>query len=285
MRKPGIEPGSQPWQGRILPLNYFRPILLQLRKNLKAYCPYCLMIIDVHAHLDLLPREKLKEIQENKKIKLVITNSVDLKTCKESLELSKKFPKIKVAAGLYPDIKLKISDFEPFQKFVKENKKFLVALGEIGLDLYRTNENFEIQKAVLIKELELAKEMNLPVIIHSRKAEKEVLEILEEFPKVKVLLHCFSGNFKLVKKGIELGCYFSIPANIVRSEHFQKMVLEVPKEKILTETDSPYLPPFKDKKNEPFFISESIKTISEIWDFSEEEVEKQIEENFENLFN
>ena len=242
------------------------------------------MIIDVHAHLDLLPIKKLKEIQENKEIKLVITNSVDLKTCKKSLELNKKFPKVKVAFGLYPDKKLKISDFEPFQNFVRKNKNSIVALGEIGLDLYHTKENFKIQKAVLIKELELAKEMNLPVIIHSRKAEKEVLEVLEEFPKVKVLLHCFSGNFKLVKKGVELGCYFSIPANIVRSEHFQKMVLEVPKEKILTETDSPYLSPFKDKKNEPSFISESIKTISKICKIPKEEVEKQIEANFEKLF-
>jgi len=242
------------------------------------------MIIDVHAHLDILSKEKLKEIQENKEIKLVITNSVDLKTSKKSLELGKEFPKVKVALGLYPDKKLKISDFEPFQNFVRKNKDSIVALGEIGLDLFHTKENFEIQKVVLIKELELAKEMNLPVIIHSRKAEKEVLEILEEFPKVKVLLHCFSGNFKLLEKGINLGCYFSIPTNIVRSEHFQKMILEIPKEKILTETDSPYLSPFKDKKNEPAFIIESIKTISKIWKISKEKVEKQIEENFRSLF-
>jgi len=242
------------------------------------------MMLDVHAHLDLLPKEKLKEIQENKKIKLVITNSLDLKTSKKSLELGKEFSKVKVALGLFPDKKLKISDFETFQNFVRKNKNSIVALGEIGIDLFHTKENFEIQKEVFAKELELAKEMKLPAIIHSRKAEKEVLEILEEFPKVKVLLHCFSGNFKLIEKGINLGCYFSIPANVVRSEHFQKMILKIPKEKILTETDSPYLSPFKDKMNEPAFITESIKTISKIWKIPKEKVEKQIEENFENLF-
>ncbi len=243
------------------------------------------MIIDVHAHLDLLPEKKLIEIQENKKIKLVITNSVDLKTSKKSLELSKKFPKVKVALGLYPDKNLKISDFKIFEEFVRKNKTSIVALGEIGLDLHHTKENFEIQKAVFVKELELANQLEIPVIIHSRKAEKEVLEILESFPKVKVVLHCFSANFKLIKKGIELGCYFSIPANVVRSEHFQKMVLEIPKEKILTETDSPYLSPFEKIKNEPAFIKESIKKISEIWKTPEDKVEKQIEENFKRIFN
>ena len=110
-------------------------------------------MLDVHAHLDLLPKEKLKEIQENKKIKLVITNSLDLKTSKNSLELGKEFSKVKVALGLFPDKKLKISDFETFQNFVRKNKNSIVALGEIGIDLFHTKENFEIQKEVFAKEL------------------------------------------------------------------------------------------------------------------------------------
>jgi TatD DNase family protein len=122
------------------------------------------------------------------------------------------------------------------------------------------------------------------VIIHSRKAEREVLEILEKFKSIKVILHCFSGSFNLVKKGIGLGCYFSIPANIVRSEHFQKMAQVIPREKILTETDSPYLSPFKEKENEPAFITESMKKISKIWKIPETEVEKKIEDNFRKVF-
>ncbi|PJC45644.1 hypothetical protein CO037_00470 [Candidatus Pacearchaeota archaeon CG_4_9_14_0_2_um_filter_30_8] len=250
--------------------------------NLKEYL--IIMIIDVHSHLDLLTEEKVKEIGENKKIKLVITNSVDLKTSKKSLKLNKMFSKIKVAVGLYPGKELKLSDFNIFENFVRKNKESITAIGEIGLDLHHTKENFEIQKAVFIKELELAKQLEIPVIIHSRKAEKEVLEILESFPKVKVLLHCFSGNFKLITKGIERGYYFSIPTNVNRSEHFQKMLELIPRKKILTETDSPYLSPHKDKENEPIFIEESIKKISEIWKNPEDKVEKQIEDNFNKLF-
>ena len=242
------------------------------------------MITDAHFHADLLPQKKLEEIQENKRIKFVVTNSVNIKSIQKNFEISEKFSKIKLAVGLYPEKNLREKDFEKFVKFVRENKNKIVALGEIGLDLYEEKENFEIQKKVFLKILELAKNTKLPVIIHSRKAEKEVLEIIEKFPSVKVVLHCFSGNFKLVKKGIELGCFFSIPANIVRSEHFQKMAGEIPREKILTETDSPYLSPFREKENEPAFINESIKKISEIWKIPRDKVEKIITGNFETFF-
>lgn len=240
------------------------------------------MIIDVHLHADFLDEGKLKEIEENKKIKLVITNSVNIESCKKNLDLSKKYPKIKLALGLYPEKNLKESDFNFLKDFVIKNKP--IALGEIGLDLYHYKENFEIQKEIFLKQLDLAKELYIPVIIHTRKAEKEVLDILENYPELKKILHCFSGNFKLVNKAKNLGCYFSIPTNIVKSEHFQKMVRDLPKEKILTETDSPYLSPFPNKKNEPVFIFESIKKISEIWGVSEVEVEKQIERNFNIVF-
>lgn len=240
------------------------------------------MIIDVHFHADFLKKEKLKEIQENERIKLVITNSVNMGSCKKNIKISKKYSKIKLALGLYPEKELQEKDFENLKLIIEENQP--VALGEIGLDLHHYKDNFELQKKVFIKQLDLAKEKNLPVIIHTRKAEKEVLDILENYSNLKKILHCFSGNFKLVKKAEDLGCYFSIPANVVKSEHFQKMVKELPKEKILTETDSPYLSPFPGKENEPAFISESIKKISEIWNVSEEEVERQIEENFERIF-
>lgn len=242
------------------------------------------MIIDVHAHIDFLSEEKLIETEENSKIKYVITNSVNLESCKKNLEISKKFSKIKLAAGLYPEDDLDIKKYDEFEDFVLKNKKNVIAIGEIGID--KTEKlDFELQKEIFIKQLELAKKLKVPVIIHTRKAEKEALDILEEYKnQLKIVLHCFSGNFKLVKRGIEIGCFFSIPANVVRSEHFQKMVREIPKEKILTETDSPYLSPFPEEKNEPAFISESIKKISEIWDISEEKVEKQIEKNFKELF-
>lgn len=242
------------------------------------------MIIDVHAHLDFLPEEKLEKIENNSKIKFVITNSVNMKSSLKNLELVKKYFKIKLAVGLYPEETLEKSDWEKFKDFVLKNKKYVFAIGEIGMDFSLDLPNREIQEFIFRKELELAEKLNVPVLIHTRKAEKEIVEILKEYPRVKKVLHCFSGNFKLVKEANEMGCYFSIPTNIVRSEHFQKMVKELPHEKILTETDSPYLSPFKEKENEPAFIEESIKKISEIWSVSEKKVEEKIEENFERVF-
>ena len=269
-------------------------VLFERKNNMEKYCCggdncllynlYTNMIIDVHAHLDFVREAKVKKIQEDPNIKLVVSNSVNLSSCKKNLELSNKYSKVKLAVGLYPEKELQGSDFAPFLSFIRQNKDKIISIGEIGLDLYHTKENFEVQKKLFIKQLDLAKELKIPVIVHTRKAEKESLKILEGYKDLNVILHCFSGNFKLVKMAEKMGCYFSIPTNIVRSEHFQRIIEEIPRNKILTETDSPYLSPFKEKENEPAFIAETIKKMSEIWKISKKEVEKIIEENCKNLF-
>lgn len=245
------------------------------------------MIYDTHAHLDFL--KNLEDVLSNSKkskVSKIVTNSVNITSCENNLKIKKAHPEIiLLAAGLYPEENLKKSDFNQLKGFVKKNILDISALGEIGLDFSQEEPSREIQEDIFIKELELAREFNLPVIIHTRKAESRVLEILEEFKDLKIILHCFSGNFKLVKKARELGFYFSIPPSIVRSEHFQKMLSElIPKEKILTETDSPYLSPFKEFPNQPSNIKESIKVISKIWKISSEKTEKIIEKNFKQIF-
>jgi len=132
--------------------------------------------------------------------------------------------------------------------------------------------------------LTLAEKIKKPVVIHSRKAEKECIEIIETFKIKNVDMHCFSGNFKLVKKVQDNGWFFSIPTNIVRLFHFQKIVEETPMSQLLTETDSPYLSPFIEKRNEPSFVVETIRKISEIKKLNEEEVKKLIFMNFQKIF-
>jgi len=244
------------------------------------------MIIDIHSHLDFYPKKKLISVIENAKknrVKYIIVNSVNLKSLKKIFELSKKYSLIKIAAGLYPEKDLNSKKYLEFEKFVIENKKEIVAIGEIGMD-FTEKLNKKIQEEIFKKQLKLAEELKLPVIIHTRKAEKEVLEILEDYPKLEKILHCFMGNFNLIKKANEMRCYFSIPTSVVRSEHFQRMVAELPRNKIFTETDTPFLSPYKDiRENESAFIIESIKKISEIWKVSEKEVEEIIENN-SNIF-
>jgi len=244
------------------------------------------MKYDVHAHLDFFKKEELVDLIKNaekENVSSIITNSVDLISCIKNLEIAKNYDIVRLAIGIYPSDKITRHDLFNFKDFFEKHKNSITAIGEIGMD-FQEGKDKKVQESVLKFQLNIARENGLPVIVHSRKAEKEVLEILKEYSSLKIILHCFSGNFNLVKKAVELGCYFSIPTNIVRSEHFQKMILEIPKEKVLTETDSPFLSPYKETKNQSAFIKESIKKISEIWKTSEELVEKQIEKNFKDVF-
>jgi len=239
------------------------------------------MIIDSHAHLDLIENldEVLTRAKENN-VELILAQSVNIESLNKNLEIKNKYSDIVgLSAGLYPEETLKKSDYKLLEDFVIKNEDKVMAIGEIGMDFSRKLPKKDLQEYIFTKQLDLAQKMGLPVSIHTRKAEKEIIQILKGYPKLKRILHCFSGNFKLVKEAEMMGCYFSIPTNIVRSEHFQKIVKEVNRKKILTETDSPYLSPFKEKSNEPSYITESIKVMAKIWKMSFEEAEYQIEEN------
>ena len=166
---------------------------------------------------------------------------------------------------------------------IKINKNKIVAIGEVGLDLHH-NKNLNKQKEVFIKIIELAEKIKKPLIIHSRKAEAECINLLKELKFKKALFHSFTGNFKLVKEIEKNNFMLSIPCNVVRSEHFQNIVKNFNLNQILTETDSPYLSPYKDKMNEPSFIVETIKVISKIKNLDKSEVEKIIFKNFQNFF-
>ncbi len=254
------------------------------------------MIADVHAHLDLY-KEKEAEIvienaRENKVI--IVSNSVDLPSCRKNLVFADKYDNVRLAVGYYPQDalnrenegmgigKARKESFEELRKFALENDDKVFAIGEIGMD-FKNGKDIKAQKELLRKELELAEELEIPAIIHSRQAEEQVVEIVKDY-KCKKVMHCFSGKFSLIKKALDYGCYFSIPTSIVRLEHFRNMVKELPRNRILTETDSPYLSPYKEKKNEPSFIKETIKVIAGIWEESEKETEKILWQNFLDVF-
>src|SRR3989338_2481386 len=247
------------------------------------------MLVDVHCHLCFKDYDKDRNevIRRAEKLNMsVIDSGTNLKDNKKSLELSKKYKIIKSSLGLYPlyAIKLKEKELQNEIDFIEGNKDKIIAIGEIGLDKSEENCNLEKQVEVFNKVLSLAEKINKPVIVHSRKAEKECIEILETFKIKHIDMHCFGGNFKLVKKIQDNGWIFSIPTNIVRLFHFQKIVEETPMSQLLTETDSPYLSTFIEKRNEPSFVVETIKKISEIKKLNEEEVKKLIFMNFQKIF-
>ena len=247
------------------------------------------MLVDVHAHLNFRDynKDRDKVIKRAEKLNMTIIDSgTELKDNKKSLELSKKYSIVKSSFGLYPlyGIKLNEKQLNEELNFIKENKNNIIAIGEIGLDKSINKPNLKKQIEIFKKVLTLAEKLKKPVIIHSRKAEEECINILETFKLKNIDMHCFGGNFKLVKKIQDNGWFFSIPTNIVRLLHFQQIVEQTSMSQLLTETDSPYLSPYKDKRNEPSFVVETIKKISEIKRLNKEEVKKLIYMNFQKVF-
>lgn len=244
------------------------------------------MLVDVHAHMTF-PEFKpdFNKVIERAKaagVISIITSGTSIQSNQEALELSKKFDIIKPSFGAYPT-ELNLKNIDEQLEFIKKHKKDIVAVGECGMD-FKEAENFDEQKKCFEQVIELAEKINKPIIIHSRKAEKECLDLLESSKKKKVILHCFSANMKLVQRAYDLGYYFSIPTVITRLIHFQEVVKRVSIDRILTETDAPYLSPFQFKRNEPSFIVETIKKISEIKKLEKEEVEKLIFMNYKQIF-
>jgi len=264
------------------------------------------MLIDVHCHLDHKLYEKdLKEVIERAKkagVGVIVTNGVEFNTNELSLELAGKYSIVQPALGLYPedalDRELEEENFELGEKRgikeiihqIEKNTEKVIAIGEVGLDLFN-GKDINSQKESLGELIRLTIKLNKPIILHSRKAEKQLLDFLKEFniKADKVILHCFSGNSKLIKQAVDEGYNFSVPTNLVRSDSFKNLVNLVPLNKLFTETDGPYLSPYKNEdktfnRNESSYIVESIKEIAKIKNLSEKEVEKQIEENFDRVF-
>ncbi len=200
---------------------------------------------DAHAHMSLLPEMDLGDIG----VLNCGTNEDD-----NELVLKSKYFK---AVGWWPNDK---GSFEVVEK--QAQNPGVVAIGEIGLDLHHFD-SLKNQEGQFKKMLGLAKELDLPVSVHSRKAEERVLNVLEKYD-LKVVLHSFMGKKKLVKEAIERGYFFSIPSSVVRSEQFIGMVGLIPVNQLLTETDSPFLGPVKNQTNTPLSIPLTVKKISEI---------------------
>ncbi|MFH1439876.1 MAG: TatD family hydrolase [Candidatus Woesearchaeota archaeon] len=254
-----------------------------------------MMLVDVHAHLYTKQyKDDIDEVikrAENAGVKAIIAAGVDPDTNRRTLELADRYDIVKVALGIYPPDALeketnkKLSfDVDEELKFIESKKKEIIAISEFGLDYNYSNENKKMQMEIFVKHLKLAKKINKPIVVHSRKAEADVINILENEKMKKVVLHCFCGKNKLVKKAIEQGWSFSIPTNIVKSQQFQDNVGIIPLPQLLTETDSPFLSPYQGMRNEPAFIAESVKKIALIKKIEAEEAANIIYSNYQKMF-
>lgn len=252
-----------------------------------------MVFIDLHAHLDFESFDKDRnEIAKEMKEKNIIalTNTLNPKNYQETKEKFKDHDNIFVCPGLYPKDAEDITDkdFEAYLKLIEKEKNKIKAIGEVGLDRYETKDSalWEIQEKRLRKIIELAIKIDKPVILHTRKAEKETLEIIEEYKKKnnfsKFDLHCFVGKKKLINKIKELKIYCSIPLIILNTQSFKILVEELPISQILVETDSPFLNPSKER-NSSLNVPIIYKEIAKIKGLDEKEVEHIIFRNYQKL--
>jgi TatD DNase family protein len=249
-------------------------------------------LVDVHIHLDLKEyKENLDEIistAKTKNVKAIIANGINKESNRKVLEIATKYDIVKPALGLYPtdiqDLSKEENDEEI--EFIKNSSA--IAFGEVGLDYKYLDEEtkesqIKTQKYVFKKFIDLSKKTKKPLIIHSRKAEEDVINMLEENKVKNPILHCFMGKKKLMIKASDLGCYFSILPIAFKSQQLQDLIKYVPLKQLLTETDGPYMSPIEGYSR-PEYVSFAVKEIARIKGIDEEECANMLFMNYLSLF-
>lgn len=253
------------------------------------------MYFESHAHYDDEAfdedREELIENLLGTDIRYIINSASNISSSRAGIELAGKYPNFYAAVGVHPHEVQELTDekFEELEELCSASK--VVAVGEIGLDYYYDKEWSELQKYWLKRQLELAKKVNLPVIIHSREAAQDCFDIIKEsnLPKERAgVIHCFSGSVEMAKQYIEMGFYIGV-GGVLTFKNAKKtvdVVEAIPLNKILIETDSPYLAPVpnrgqRNNSQNLKFIAEKIASIKQIDPLK---VAKVTMENGKNLF-
>lgn len=237
------------------------------------------MLIDCHAHLDLFKDiDSVIKRSVESGISRIISNGGNPEANRKVIELASKYDIVKPALGIDPQF----TDINIKEEIAFIEKNNMIAIGEVGLDNTYANKGKQV---ILFEEMiKLAEKLSLPIIVHSRKAEQEVIDLLDSSSIKHRILHCFGGKLKLAKQAAEKGYIFSIPTSILKNEHFQHLAREVNINQILTETDAPFQSPFPNIKNEPKNIIEAVKKISEIKSFTIEETKNNIWMNYQRIF-
>lgn len=251
------------------------------------------MLFDTHAHYDDErfdgDRKALLASMPEKNVGLIVNPGCDIPSSRAAVELAGKFDFVYAAVGIHPE---NCADFESEQieklrELAKEPK--VVAIGEIGLDYYwAENPPKDLQQKVLRRQLLLAQELRLPVIIHDRDAHADTMAIVREFPQVRGVFHCFAGSTEMARELIGMGWMLSFngAATFKNARKAPEVIAAVPLEKLMIETDAPYLTPVphRGERNDSSYVRFVAEKIAEIKGLSPEEVERVTWENGRRFF-
>jgi TatD DNase family protein len=246
------------------------------------------MIFDVHAHLTHeLFKNDFKEVIKRAKDVIIHCAGSGLRDNEAVLDISESFTNVKASLGLYPwdAVEIEEAEVDHCLDMIKSKASRIICIGEVGLDHHwgKSESDLEKQDWVFEKVLDLAERVNKPVLVHTRKAEKQALELLRHHD-VKAIIHSFTGSHKLVSDFLDIGCYFSIPSVVVRSNSFAGLVKKVPVDRLLTETDCPYMPPVAGQRSEPINVKQGLKAIADLKGISVKKAEGFLTDNYERLF-
>ena len=255
------------------------------------------MIIDSHCHLDYEnlydQLDKVVERAKNNKVEYLLTICTTLTSFEKIKLIINNYKNIYGTIGIHPhETKNFINLDSKLISNLKKKYKKIIGVGETGLDFYYNHSDKVIQKKIFIEHIAAASELDIPIIVHSRNAEAETVDILKSEQRnsnLKILLHCFTGTSSFAKKLLDLNSYISLSGIITfnNSQELSKTVSNIPLENLLVETDSPYLAPLphRGKPNEPSYIIHTIDKLSQIKNVSKETIMLYTTKNFKKLFN
>jgi len=240
------------------------------------------MLVDSHAHLEMKDFDKDRDRVIARALAAGVTQIITVATAipdvRKALHIAQKNESVYVALGIHPhDVKdISAEDYDELRRSAREKK--VVAFGEIGLDFYRNHSPREVQLFRFRELLRLGKEIGLPIILHDRDAHEEIIRVLQEEGngQWQGVFHCFSGDYRMAREILRMGFFLSIPGTVTFPNSFtlQEVVRRIPLEKILLETDSPYLAPepYRGKRNEPAYIRKTAEKVASLKGLSFEDV-------------
>lgn len=251
------------------------------------------MIFDTHAHYDDKAfdedRDELLTSLKAQRVSGIITCGVNLETSKKSVELSEKYDFLYAAVGFHG---LNTDDLienyiDEIKALARQNKK-VVAIGECGLDYYYSKEKKDLQIKIFTEQVRLAKELDLPIIVHDREAHFDIMNILKAY-RPSGVIHCFTGAIEMMREVVKIGMYIGFGGAVTfkNSKKPKEVAKEVPIERLLLETDAPYMTPvpFRGKRNNSAYITYVADEISAIRSMKKEALLSETEKNARRLFN
>ena len=251
------------------------------------------MLFDTHAHLDDrafdADRSELLDALPAQGLALVMNPGCSLSSSQNADALSRQYDYLYAAVGSHPDAADEVTEavLEQYRQLVKANPK-IKAIGEIGLDYHYEDIPRELQKKAFRAQMKLAEELKLPVIVHERDAHADAMEILDEFPTVTGVFHCYSGSAEMAKELVKRGWYIGF-TGVLTFKNAKKAVevaKTLPHDRLVLETDCPYMAPepFRGKRNHPGYLYRMAEQLAQIWDLPVEQVQSITLENGKRLY-